>query len=61
MVPLIEKSCDTLVVKLGEIADSGELNSLLPPSLQCRQAIRGLLHPFLARAVLIRERVFEKR
>ena len=25
MVPLIEKSCDTLVVKLGEIADSGEL------------------------------------
>ena len=25
MVPLIEKSCDTLLVKLGEIADSGEL------------------------------------
>ena len=25
MIPLIEKSCDTLVVKLGEIADSGEL------------------------------------
>ncbi len=62
MVPMIEKSCDTLVEKLNKIADSGELyDNFLPSGQKLNSSlcnIRALLFVlvcFLAiRAVILR-------